>query len=140
MSATNVQALVELAGRIEAAVPSDWRALRTLAKDIYRQLNTLPELVAGGYGWQEDDSGWWCETGEDQRCPRKRIDPPNWLTSIDAAMSLVPDDVRWTLSNMRSPRTVACINAFDQATGATPALALTSAALKARAAIEGERL
>ena len=60
---------------------------------------------------------------------------PKFTASLDSAMSLVPEDVRWTLGNMRSPRTVACINAFDQATGATSALALTAAALKALASL-----
>lgn len=85
---TNREALLSLAERVSALSGPD----ATVAKDIYRALFPVPELSpeSHGYGWREDNSGWWCQTGEDQRVPRQRIDPPNWLGSIDAAMKLVP--------------------------------------------------
>ena len=77
--------LLALASRVEAATGAD----RALAKDIYRAIFDAPELGhPNGYGWREDDSGWWLATGEDARTPPKTIYPPKWLTSLDAAMSL----------------------------------------------------
>lgn len=131
--------LMALAARVESADPNDWRALRTLAKDIYRSLNELPVLVTGGYGWQEDDSGWWLQTGEDQRCPRKRIDPPNWLASLDAAMSLVPEGWEVSLNTFANPPRASAylINAANEMVRPgkqyllSASLAIISAALRA---------
>jgi hypothetical protein len=136
MSATKAE-LLALAERVEALAADDWRAQRTLAKDLYRQLNVLPDMGRpNGYGWREDDSGWWCETGEDQRTPRQRIDPPRWLTSLDAAITLVPEGWMVSLDGLR--RGGAAVVLFSQdktippARATAPALALTAAALRAR--------
>ena len=93
MTANNLpgrDALLELAARVEAAAGPDGE----LAKDIFRAVH--PERVPtlghpNDYGWREDESGWWLATGEDARIPPKRIDPLCWLSSLDAALLLVPD-------------------------------------------------
>lgn len=62
-----------------------------LLKDIFRALGLAPDTSRpNGYGWCEDDWGWWLLTGEDGRIPPKRLDPKPWLTSLDAAASLLP--------------------------------------------------
>lgn len=129
--------LLALAERVEAATGAD----RALAKDIYRALFDAPELGhPNGYGWREDDSGWWLATGEDARTPPKTIYPPKWLTSLDAAMSLVPSGL--ILRNYQSSRFVphSCEVALSWAHGGwlgnsdhSFALALTAACLRARA-------
>jgi len=83
MTAADLRAL---ARRVCEEQPS-----RELHKDIARALGMAPSpTVTSGYGWREDDSGWWCETGEDMRAPRETIYPPRWLHSLDAAASLIP--------------------------------------------------
>ena len=135
--------LLALAERVEAATGAD----RALAKDIYRALFDAPELGhPNGYGWREDDSGWWLATGEDARTPPKTIYPPKWLTSLDAAMSLVPSGCLFmvrTLWDDGKTSGYAVIQHYEPtetqglrydgesvAIAATPALALTAAALR----------
>jgi hypothetical protein len=121
--------LADRAGRLGGRDPA-------LSKDIYRALFEVPELspVEHGYGWREDDSGWWCQTGEDQRVPRQRIDPPDWLGSIDAAMTLVPEgfNVQFERTGNTSRACVWHGARIVSRYGASPALALTAAALHAR--------
>lgn len=76
--------------------------------------------------------------------------PLPWLhcytTSLDAAMSLVPEGARWSLEKMAGPRSMASVHVDKRgptevlesadhfhASAATPALALTAASLRARA-------
>lgn len=63
-----------------------------------------------------------------------------YTASIDAAMTLLPNngDVRWTLASYRAPKIVAVVGSFIEGSAATPALALTAAALRAHAAIAKE--
>lgn len=58
---------------------------------------------------------------------------PRYTASVDAALTLVPVDRQWSITNCRSPKTVAQVGAFNVGSAATPALALCAAALKARA-------
>lgn len=77
----------------------------------------------------------------------KCVQPPNYLRSIDAAMTLVPEGCEWMLETdyqRRGDPITANINWLDVdgiehswSTGHTPALALTAAALRARL-MEGE--
>jgi hypothetical protein len=66
------------------------------------------------------------------------IRPPKvaFTASLDAAMALVPESIELTL-DISKPRSTAQLFGSDplsSATGATPALALCAAALRARAA------
>jgi hypothetical protein len=135
--------LLELASRVEVLV--DRADYASVAKDIYRQLIGAPEITPQySYGWREDAAGWWwLATGEDARTPPKMIYPPKWLSSLDAAMTLVSEGwspsvgqnvhhQNWyayvqTLGTEGEPVTV------SEAYGPTPALALTTAALRALA-------
>jgi hypothetical protein len=77
---------LELARRCEQATGAD----RALEKDIARALGQAPsEIVTSGYGWREDDSGWWLATGEDARVLPKRINPSRVSSSIDAITALI---------------------------------------------------
>lgn len=141
--------LMKLAERVEG-LTAEWAPeYRSVAKEIYRAINGSPDIAPSGYGWKEDDSGWWMLTGEDGRIPPKRINPPEWLTSLDAARQLVPDTcLFWCRELWDDQRKAgfAGVNIYRDMMHAgeihglatTPALALTAAALKARAHLEGE--
>lgn len=79
--------LLALADRVDAASVADV----CLTKDIFRAIfpERVPTVVPHGqYGWRDDSAGWWLATGEDSRIAPKTIYPPNWLGSLDAALSL----------------------------------------------------
>lgn len=84
----------------------------------------------------------------------KRVDPKSYTASLDAAMTLVPEGWNWMAGNRDQPLARAYVNNGELAfvgagmrrnpnrqwyetTAATPALALCTAALRARAAMEG---
>ena len=58
---------------------------------------------------------------------------PHFTASIDAALTLVPEGMQWSIKNQRSPKSVAQVGAFHEGSAATPALALCAAALRAHA-------
>ena len=104
-------------------------------------------IVQSGYGWRFTRGYWWCETGEDQRTPRKKITPPAYTTSLDAAMTLVPEGWGFNVSQPNekaidsgllrtdSPCMAEVQYGGDQrfiVAASTPALALCAAALKAQ--------
>lgn len=79
-----------------------------------------------------------CAAIHDVLLEPKCIQPPNYCRSVDAALTLVPDGWRMSLSDVVSPGFHAALmeyaghsEAFARA--ATPALALCAAALRARA-------
>lgn len=87
----------------------------------------------------------------EQACVPPTGQPKKWLAlrytaSIDAAMTLVPEGYDWSLDNFDGEfgKPSAWVHARRSAaeivpvTGATPALALCSAALRARAALASE--
>jgi hypothetical protein len=131
--------LLELAERCEAAEGAD----RELAKDIFRAIfpDKVPaKIVTAGYGWREDEGGWWLATGGDARTPPQTISPPKWLTSLDAALTLKEGSgVLITLSEIKGDGMPYCVIGnpetaeLFEATASTPALALVAACLKARA-------
>jgi len=106
----------------------------------------------------EEVGGHWAQPGGDF-CPVSRSfsrydypDPPLWTASLDAAMTLVPEGWNWMAGNRDQPKARAYVNngelAFTgvaarrnparqwfEVVAATPALALCSAALRARAAL-----
>jgi len=105
-------------------------------------------LVAEAVGWTcirhrtRRHHGLWVAPGKhpDDGCLK---DPPMFTRSIDAAMSLVPEG--WTFDlQVRSHFSHAFLEAQEDERGAevsaqnaaTPALALTAAALKARAEVQ----
>lgn len=132
----NRETLIGLAERCERASGHDV----TLTKEIF--CTVYPEKVPlvvphGQYGWHDDTAGWWLATGEDARCPPKTIYPPNWLTSLDAAMTLVPEGFGWRVEHVGNGRSSAIVGGSIPSPCldcATPALALCAAALRARAA------
>lgn len=131
--------LNELADRLEAATGPD----RELDKEMHKLFCEVPELAPKNhsYGWREEKTYWWCDIGEDQRTPRKTITPKRYTSSIDAAMTLVPDgwetaiylggvnaNVQMETEEMRQKMGFFPIDA----TAVTPALAICVAALRAR--------
>lgn len=142
---TDRDTLLALAERVEE-LPAEWTVdYRSTGKEIHRSIFGAPEVAEhSGYGWREDDSGWWMLTGEDGRIPPKRIDPAKWLTSIDAALRLVPagwtianfsqgDDGLWWCELREGYLTSYNRVAISALKIATPALAVTASALRARA-------
>ncbi|WIA54357.1 hypothetical protein N6H05_14920 [Sphingobium sp. WTD-1] len=142
---TDRDTLLALAERVEG-LPAEWCVdYRSAGKEIHRSIFGAPEVAEhSGYGWREDDSGWWMLTGEDGRIPPQRIDPAKWLTSIDTAMTLLPE--KWKLRGMQFSAPCADDRKWHLnlhggregqdrfvGRGATPALAMTAAALRARA-------
>lgn len=119
--------LLALAARCEAATGTD------------RGLDAEIELATGN--WSECHYEAWCrfqECGEAANPPMAQPCDPRWLTSsIDAAMMLVPDGaevlcgIRQTSDTIPWAR-VGFWNTHD-ATGASLALAVCNAALRARA-------
>jgi len=90
------------------------------------------KVVTSGYGWREDNSGWWLETGEDARSPRQTIYPPRFTASIDAALTLAPEGFDWEIARTNGGLTIhAKCGSHDMAFGNTPAIALCIASLKA---------
>lgn len=82
-----------------------------------------------------------------QRIGDRQTSTP-WTRSLDAALSLVPEGWIWSLTNAAAapcgarafihPHPMPSELPSFETVGATPALALTAAALKARAAMEEE--
>jgi hypothetical protein len=137
--------LLELAERCEKATGPDVG----LAKDIFCAVfpERVPRVVPmGQYGWRDDTAGWWLATGEDTRVPPRTIYPPNWLGSLDAAMTLVPEGWAWMLGCAPGEAFFASLAVMDDGlqapevgvNAATPALALCAAALRALAAQEDQ--
>lgn len=116
------ETLLELAARCEREDGGF-----NLDKDILRALGYTWRGMAY---WYRDDSHTW---------PHK---PSNFTTSLDAAVTLVPEDFYWSLDSDSNARVVGpedsngrvAAGYSDTAVSLVPALALCAAALKARAA------
>ena len=114
--------LEALAARVEAAQGAD---------------DALWNDVCVAVGWQQDPIALtWKHVDEPlvTRC----FPPPRYLTSIDAAASLVPEGHYWALVMQGAGKTFEAFCAGGNVPmkwhrAATPALALTAAALRARA-------
>jgi hypothetical protein len=83
--------LTALAERVQALAGPDREVLKQVFAAIHPE-RVPSSVVASGYGWREDASGWWLATGEDSRAPPKTVYPPPYLTSLDAAMTLAKTD------------------------------------------------
>jgi hypothetical protein len=141
---TTREELKALAETVQKLTGPDRMVAKLIFAAVYPDGVPSP-VVEGGYGWRDDDSGWWLATGEDARTPPKRVYPPNWLGSLDAAMSLVPGG--WIVGSIQQSAHAAnswCVRlvrtnggnvelAGVQGFAPTPALALTAASLLARA-------
>lgn len=70
--------------------------------------------------------------------PRSKYDPnlSRFTVSLDAAVTLVPDEYDWIVARANGGLTIhACVGNTTEHFGGTPALALCAAALRARAAL-----
>lgn len=143
--------LLALADRVQAASGADKALLREVALAVGWHRYSPSEIGASKPGWiaPKDFCGEY--VGKDGRRSPKLDSlhgtsiwrqPRDYLTSLDAAMSLVPEGASWSLTNAaRLPR--ACVWAASPlretpppyVKAATPALALTAAALRARAQV-----
>lgn len=100
----------------------------------------LDAEIARATGWTTYPVGWWLAPDK-----TSHTEPPRYSESLDAAAALVPEGHNWSLDVLlrdgNEARTFygAHPNEIDtEATGATPALALTAAALRARMAMQME--
>lgn len=121
---TNPEELLELAERVEAAGAAD---IPEMTAELGRLLGWRNVNFVTGYprplGWAPDD--------------KLETVLPLWLTSLDAALTLVPDGtelVTICVVNREGYLPSAGVDAGRFIShAATPALALTAAALRARA-------
>lgn len=107
---TTRQQLLDLAERVEREEPS-------------RKLDAQIWGASGQFGYFEDFMG------GDENAPR-------YTTSLDAAVTLVPDGTRWVagvVGKIADGRFQAAVAGNHLAVASTPAAALTAAALRARA-------
>ena len=122
----------ELAARVEALDGDDLHTRVDIALALGWTSKAVGQVIA------------WYAPGD----PHMKAGPPQWLTSIDAAMTLVPEGCGWmagwgqTLPDepmggaaiTRNARFIgydANYDRFAEGEAATPALALTAAALRA---------
>lgn len=131
---TPAETAEDLAARCEAASGPDREldalAFRTFGAPVpFQFANKIVALV-----FDESEQCWFSPIGD----MRIRYTPPAYTASIDAALSLVPEGC-WAEGSLSSPAALEIHDpmTFDplgQGWAATPALALTSAALRAHAA------
>ncbi|OHC90861.1 MAG: hypothetical protein A2095_02805 [Sphingomonadales bacterium GWF1_63_6] len=139
----NADILNDLAARVEAGegVNGADRELHCL---IFQAIGApVPFQFANKFialTFVEKEQAYFVELGDGMRI---RYEPPSYTSSIDAAMTLVPEGLRFevTTTGYRPGATV-CGNILtgvhEGSYAATPALALTAAALRAHAAIAKE--
>jgi hypothetical protein len=140
-----MSALLQLAERCEKAVGPD-RELDAVILATIDGYTAIEEraggwIVAVGKGVMERSLGF-IDPGEHSRnFTLQHHDTPALTASLDAAMQLVPEGVCWRViawpKNTRGFKAGALIEGSPDAGGATPALALCAASLRARAAMEG---
>ena len=139
--------LLALAERVEALTEPD----REVDAEIACALRIGPNLPDWALRWDGD----WTPTIAGHAVLRHLDDSPGpsfksreYTASLDAAMTLVPEGRDWMLDNFDGPHDRRCSSSVFNRPGAlyedfeafaaTPALALTAAALRAHAAIAGE--
>jgi hypothetical protein len=106
------------------------------AGEVSRELDgEIFRAVHPDRDWYDFDGIWYSRDPEDGAA----FDiPPSYLTSLDAAMALVPPDHDWSLHVDNGAAVAGCAPAdpdgcsWSDCHAPTPAAALTSAALKAR--------
>lgn len=117
--------------------------------DGYIYMLTLPASRRRPVSWEVTPEGMiWAWTQNPPHAPGTGgwwATPPEYTASIDAALTLVPDNAFWSLSVPKQPdmsgkRYWASLHAGKPgARGATPALALCIAALQAMEATDDRR-
>ena len=122
--------LLALAARVEAAKGPDRALDGDIAVAMGWEVTWVEARRHGGRYWRRPDCSW---THEDS------ADIPAYTASLDAAASLVPSGWDWCRDIDLG---VCCYRPEDRilipGRAATPALALTAAALRARAAEAGD--
>jgi hypothetical protein len=87
-------------------------------------------------GYTHTASGKWCDIDETRDASGRLIIVPRYTSSLDAAASLIPSDFDWILERTNGGLTICARvghNDPDRSSwGNTPALALCTAALRAR--------
>jgi hypothetical protein len=135
--------LLALADRVEKLTGPD----RLVDAEIFKALGMpLPtEFFDRGISliWDDTQQAFIMPVGEMQM----RYEHPHFTASLDAAMTLIPSKSLWSVCDMEEGpfaqviRPMPCggyVNGLTTAKGATPALALTAACLRARASTKGE--
>lgn len=126
--------LLALADRVEAAGieallgPTAWQ----INGDIAETMGLVPEGLYRGQGDAADR--WFANVV-------RRYQAPSFTTSLDAAMSLVPEEASWSLYDIVGKRESVRMHGdgYDVlCAAATAALALTAAALRAHASRVGD--
>ena len=111
----------DLADKIEAAEGPD----RELDKRIVLAL--YPEAIVDFYCQGDDEP----VVFHAEPLVRQKGELPTYTASLDAAMTLVPEGMKWSVSTFRPKRATAQVSNRCRI-AATPALALCAAALRAR--------
>lgn len=134
--------LLELAERVERAEGPDSALDAAISAEV--RLDAVPDWARMWAGeWRGHDDGTVHMVHADGSLG-PHLKARAWTASIDAAMTLVPEGAVWlrkspeTMSIYTPPKDEKVWAAHIDAKGATPALALTSAALRARASQETE--
>lgn len=121
--------LTTLIERIEKAEGPDW----SIDRAIFEAL-CLPDKMFGSKveSWFSDGfAAYGCNTADGIR-HLNAINAPNFTASIDAALTLLPEDYDWIVAGTNGGLTVhACCGSTKEYFGDTPALALLSAILRA---------
>ncbi|MDB5620552.1 hypothetical protein [Tardiphaga sp.] len=124
--------LLELVTCCEAVSHGD----RELDADIW--LAVTPGATRNKTGYTHAASGKWCDIDETRDATGRLIVVPHYTSSLEAAATLIPDDFDWVLERTNGGLTICARvghNDPDRSSwGNTPELALTAAALCARAA------
>lgn len=135
----STETLLSLAARCETAGSNSWDLDREIFKAVH-----LPDIWFGSKVISWFGNGpFGCNT-EDGKRHLDCINAPNYTSSIDAAVMLVPEQYWWSITDYREAPAVkqaeasvhwkGGIHAFKCASSASVALALCAAALRARAA------
>ena len=124
--------LLALAARVEAATGPD----RELDYAILRVLK--PEYAGSEWQPYADGLRHVNDSSDARTLPARETCPQQWTSSLDAAASLVPEGWKWWTNSTAYGRCWLIvgdrvISTAQSAQCATPALALTAAALRARA-------
>lgn len=129
----DAEKLLALAERVERAVQPDREIDCLIRCALSGRPNWRALNMGDGFGW-----GIFSETTAGHA--RFFSDVPMYTASLDAAMTLVPRDASWSLYDVIGKRESVRMygDGYDVLVqGATPALALTAACLRARARGEG---
>ena len=145
MTAQTPAGVLDLAARIEAATGADREVDRLIEETRPGVLRHSDHTRTDAHRKAPNDEWAYVISGDGHPDypPGQGYPSPRYTASLDAAMTLVPEGMRWAVDTF-SGKAEATIAIIDDATGyyvgdestshaVTPALALTAAALRARA-------